>query len=149
MRFAISPGAPSSGTLHDSITCVSAVRSMKGQIAGRDAVRLKKYFYSLRPALALRWLRTRPGWPPMDLPSLRVGVELDRGICDAIDELTVLKARQGEIGTGDRIGILDRFMEAEFAAAEAAAGKGQGIPEALRNSANELFRSIVNGELTK
>ena len=119
----------------------------RGKIAGRDAVQLKKYFYSLRPALALRWLRTRSGWPPMDLPSLRNGLELDRGIGDAIDELTVLKARQGEAGTGDRIGVLDRFMEAEFAAAEAAAGKGQRTPEALRNSANELFRSIVNGDL--
>ena len=117
-------------------------------IAGRDAVRLKTYFYSLRPALALRWLRTRSGWPPMDLPSLRDGLELDRDICDAINELTVLKARQGEIGTGDRIEVLDRMMEAEFAAAEAEAGKGQRIPEALRNRANELFRSIVSGELT-
>ena len=118
-------------------------------IAGRDAVRLKKYFYSLRPALSLRWLRTRSGWPPMDLPSLRDGVELDREVRDAIDELTALKARQGEIGTGDRIQVLDRIMEAEFAAAEAAGGKGRGIPETLRNSANGLFRSIVNGELKR
>ena len=85
----------------------------------------------------------------MDLPSLRDGLGLDRGTGDAIDELTVLKARQGEAGTGDRIGVLDRFMEAEFAAAEAAAGKGQGTREALRNSANELFRSIVNGDVKK
>ena len=119
----------------------------ESNIAGRDAVRLKKYFYSLRPALSLRWLRTRSGWPPMDLPSLRDGLELDREVCDAIDELTVLKARQGESGTGDRIEVLDRIMEAEFAAAEAAAGKGRGIPEELRSSANDLFRSIVNGEL--
>ena len=118
------------------------------EIAGRDTVRLKRYFYSLRPALALRWLRTRPDAPPMDLPSLRAGLELERELDRGIEDLTALKARQSEMGTGPRIVMLDRFMEAEFAAAaDLAAGPARESPApAPLDAANELFRTIVADE---
>ena len=118
------------------------------EIAGRDTVRLKRYFYALRPALALRWLRTRPDAPPMDLPSLRAGLELESELDRGIEDLTALKARQSEMGTGPRIGMLDRFMEGEFAAAtDIAAGPDRESPApAPLDAANELFRTIVADE---
>ena len=118
------------------------------EIAGRDTVRLKRYFYSLRPALALRWLRTRPDALPMDLPSLRAGLALERELDRSIDSLTALKARQSEMGTGPRIGMLDRFIEGEFAAAaDLAAGPDRESPApAPLDAANELFRTIVADE---
>ena len=118
------------------------------EIAGRDTVRLKRYFYALRPALALRWLRTRADAPPMDLPSLRAGLELDRELDRSIDGLTALKARQSEIGTGPRLGTLERFMEVEFAAAaDIVAGPDrEAPPPAPLDAANELFRTIVADE---
>ena len=111
------------------------------EIAGRDTVRLKRYFYALRPALALRWLRTRTDAPLMDLPSLRAGLDLGRDLDRGIDDLTARKARQSEIGTGPRIGMLDRFIEAEFAAAaDIAAAPHCEVPaSAPLEAANELF----------
>ena len=118
------------------------------ELAGRDTVRLKRYFYALRPALALRWLRTRPDAPPMDLPSLRAGLELESELDRGIEDLTARKARQSEMGTGPRIGMLDRFLEAEFAvAADIAAGPDRESPApAPLDAANELFRTIVADE---
>jgi predicted nucleotidyltransferase len=43
-----------------------------------DSVKLKKYFYALRPALACLWVVERAGVPPMEFGSLRTIVE-DRG----------------------------------------------------------------------
>lgn len=60
-------------------------------MAGRETVRLKKYFYSLRPALALRWLRSNAAMPPMDLPASAAGIE----------EEFALAEREGGPGGGD------------------------------------------------
>ena len=115
-------------------------------VGGRDTVRLKTYFYALRPALALLWLRTRTDPPPMDLPSLRAGLELDRELDRVIDDLTARKARQSEIGAGPRIGVLDRFIEAEFAAASDIAAEPKRKAPVPLDAANELFRAIVADE---
>ncbi len=45
-------------------------------LEGWDQVRLKKYLYALRPALALRWLRLRPEPPPMDMAGRCAGLPL-------------------------------------------------------------------------
>ncbi len=113
-------------------------------IKGRETVRLKRYFYALRPALALFWLRTRADVPPMDLPGLRSGLELSHELGQVIDELVARKARRSDIGDGPRIGMLDRFMETEFAASEKnIAEPGGDDTFALLDAANELFREII------
>ncbi|HJQ55368.1 MAG TPA: nucleotidyltransferase domain-containing protein [Vineibacter sp.] len=92
-----------------------ARRQFLGDIEGRDSVRLKKYFYSIRPALALRWLAERPDDPlPMDLPSLRAGVTVDPAVSAAIDQLLVLKMRAHELGSGSRMPVLDDFIRQEI-----------------------------------
>ena len=48
--------------------------------AGEGEPKLKSYFYALRPALSLCWLRRHGTVPPMDLPSLRAGVPLPEGV---------------------------------------------------------------------
>jgi predicted nucleotidyltransferase len=43
-------------------------------VEGREDVNLKKYFYILRPALCIAWIRERTGEiPPMSLPDLMAG----------------------------------------------------------------------------
>lgn len=92
---------------------------------------MKKYFYSLRPALALRWLRSNAAMPPMDLPTLTAELDLRRELRETIDELIVRKAEQSEIGTGGRVAALDRLIEEEFAAAERDSEPGGGRDLAL------------------
>ncbi len=117
------------------------------KIGDRETVALKKYFYAIRPALALRWLRVRPDPPPMDLPGLRAGLQLEASLDDAIARLVVAKSETAELGTGPRMSDLDRFIEEEFSIAGAV-----GVPDGasgpdLIDDANRLFRDIVNGNL--
>lgn len=110
-------------------------------ISNRETVKLKKYFYVLRPALALRWLRTRDDPPPMDLASLRAGIVLDPEVSAAADDLIARKVETSELGTGLRIALLDRLIETEFDATHATATTANA-PKLLED-ANSLFRDVV------
>ena len=110
-------------------------------ISNRETVKLKKYFYVLRPALALRWLRNRDDPPPMDLATLRAGIVLDPEVSAAADDLIARKAETSELGTGLRIALLDRLIETEFDATHAAAPTAND-PKLLED-ANSLFRDVV------
>ncbi|MGY4100440.1 nucleotidyltransferase domain-containing protein [Nocardia sp. R16R-3T] len=77
---------------------------------------LKKVFYSLRPAMALRWLREHPdaAVAPMHLPSLLEQCELPVELVSAIAELTELKSRTREMGSGTVPVPITDFITAEF-----------------------------------
>ncbi|WP_433630665.1 nucleotidyltransferase domain-containing protein [Nocardia sp. CA-120079] len=77
---------------------------------------LKKVFYSLRPAMALRWLREHPdaAVAPMHLPSLLEQCELPGELVSAIAELTELKSRTREMGSGAVPVPIAEFIAAEF-----------------------------------
>ena len=58
----------------------------------------------------------------------------------------VAKSEAAELGTGPRIGELDRFIEEEFAlASDAGSTPGVRDPDLLED-ANRVFREIVNSE---
>ncbi|MGM7648036.1 nucleotidyltransferase domain-containing protein [Nocardia sp. JW2] len=80
---------------------------------------LKKVFYSLRPAMALRWLREHPGAAvaPMHLPTLMAQCELPADLVAAITELTDLKSRTREMGAGAPPALIPAFIDGEFARA--------------------------------
>ncbi len=82
---------------------------------------LKRFFYVLRPAAALRWLHEHPesALPPMDLPTLVAESAVGAGIRDAVGELVALKAVTRELGDGEPPAALRRFVEAELERAQA------------------------------
>lgn len=86
-----------------------------------EEVNFKKYFYILRPALALRWLRLQPDLlPPMNLQALIERLDLDRETTSRIADLLEAKAMAKEIGTGARIAEIDRLILSEFDLARSA-----------------------------
>ncbi|MFR9767224.1 DNA polymerase beta superfamily protein [Nocardia sp. SC052] len=105
---------------------------------------LKKVFYALRPAMALRWLRERPGAAvaPMHLPTLLRQCELPAELSAAVTELTDLKSRTREMGSGSVPAPISAFIAAEFACAEDVfvKSRGQDITRARAITA-EFFRS--------
>lgn len=87
--------------------------------------RLKKFFYALRPALCLRWLRLHPdvAVPPMDVATLVAGADLPAATVREIEDLVARKARTREIGHAPVPGALLAFVEAELVLAEADAAR--------------------------
>nr|BES07148.1 nucleotidyltransferase domain-containing protein [Escherichia fergusonii] len=69
-----------------------ARKNFRGYLQG-DVVRLKKYFYVLRPLLAVRWVEAGKGVPPMRFAELLTGTELDAPLRAEIDELLERKQR--------------------------------------------------------
>jgi uncharacterized protein len=82
--------------------------------------RLKKFFYALRPALCLRWLRLHPdvAVPPMDVATLLGGADLPAATRGAVEDLVAQKSRTREIGHAPVPDELRAFVVAELALAE-------------------------------
>ncbi len=107
----------------------SRVRDPEGRL------RVKRWFYILRPALALRWLRLNTSaMPPMDLARLRAGAGLDKSTEDAIDALLVQKLAAKEKATIEGVDpLLEELVDSEWRAAE------DWVSEAPRDDTRALW----------
>lgn len=113
------------------------------------AIRLKRLFYILRPALALRWMRLHEqAMPPMDMARLRAGCALDPAIAEALDVLTAQKKQAREKATLETIDpVLEALVEQEVALvrewlATADTTLKQSPKQLLWNEADRLHRTI-------
>lgn len=122
--------------------------SQRGRfIEGREVVNLKKYFYVVRPALALQWLRERKEAPPMDLPGLLAGLDLPREAAGALEDLRRAKTASSELGVGPRIAALDAYIDEQAQWGMQAKGPPPAPDPARVEECNRLFRAAVRGEL--
>ncbi len=124
----------------------------KRHVESEDAIKLKKYFYIVRPALALQWLRLNPDTiPPMNFQDLLAGVNPPADLVSALQDLLDAKAKTKELGVAPREPVIDAFIRDEFECTKErladpglnAAMKDQR--EALRVEADAVFREIVTG----
>ena len=83
---------------------------------GRD-VRLKKLFYALRPAMALRWLRLHPekAMPPLSFVDTMQAADMPVAISNMISGLIAEKAISREMADGQAPSELSDFIDAELA----------------------------------
>ncbi|HUR72244.1 MAG TPA: nucleotidyltransferase domain-containing protein [Candidatus Limnocylindrales bacterium] len=79
-----------------------------------DTVRRKKYFYVLRPLLALRWLELDLGPVPMEFLKLVDRTITDTPLRQAIDDLVIAKRAGVEMDDGPPISIISDFIEREM-----------------------------------
>ncbi len=113
-------------------------------IFGIESVKLKKYFYALRPAMALRWVRLQPNViPPMHFPTLMAGCDIGVALSREIGELMEMKATTREIGNGPRRPALDGFITNEIELAKQAGVSPVGTSPATLDEANSLFRDTL------
>jgi hypothetical protein len=89
-----------------------AKKNFRGYLQG-DSVRFKKYFYVLRPLLAVRWIDQGRGRPPMTFADLLNTVD-DQPLLDEVAELLVLKRNADESAYGPRRHALHAFIAAEL-----------------------------------
>lgn len=90
-----------------------AKKNFRGYLQG-DTVRLKKYFYVLRPLLAVRWIEAGKGKPPMRFAELLDGTDLNFFLRREIDLLLEKKQRLGEAEYGDRLELIHAFIHSEL-----------------------------------
>jgi predicted nucleotidyltransferase len=109
-------------------------------------VALKKLFYVLRPAAALRWLRLNPAaaLPPMHFPTLMEEGDWPAEIATLTRDMLARKAATRELGRGPVPKPLLAFAAAELdrAPADIAASPPRRDDEA-RAESDRLFREIV------
>lgn len=104
-----------------------------------DIVKLKKYFYVLRPILACRWIFENQTPPPM-LFSTLADTCLDKSMVPAVNELLRRKMETPEFGLGPRIDVINNYLEASIEEIDQLI---QTIPSDERVSWDELNRLFL------
>lgn len=117
-----------------------------------DRVKLKKYFYVLRPLFAIRHIEQGLGIPPVQFEEL-VDAVAPESIRAPIAELLSIKRNTVELGLGASVPAIDDFIKRELER-HGLQFSGQGRPELfdaaeIRRELNEIFRAAVHpGNLT-
>jgi uncharacterized protein len=107
-----------------------------------DTVKLKKYFYVLRPILAAKWIVNHQTFPPMVLSKLMELIRDRQDIVTEIDRLLTIKATANEATTIAPVPLLNEFIRSEIDNCELAV---KSIPKITTNSENLdlLFRQYA------
>lgn len=74
-----------------------------------DVVRLKKYFYVLRPLLACEYIRENQKSPPMLFEDLLC--YLDGEVKNEVLKLLELKMKTSELGEGKAVTCINKYVE--------------------------------------
>lgn len=127
-----------SGLYHYLSTAKSNYREyLKG-----ESVRLKKYFYVLRPLLACKWILAEGTPPPMLFRTL-MDKYLDEAIRPDVEMLLELKINMPEIGEGKRIDAINVYIEQNIKEIEEIIST---LPSGGNNEwdeLNDVFRSFL------
>lgn len=116
-----------------------ARKNFRGYLQG-DEVRLKKYFYVLRPLLAVRWIEEGKGVPPIRFAELLAGSNLDTSLRKEVDELLEIKQSVGEAKYGLRRPQLHEFIESELARGKTP----PALPDSREGDSQDLDRLLMN-----
>lgn len=105
-------------------------------------VAVKRYFYALRPALAIRVLRRDPSRrPPMQLQQLMAEADLPASLAGEIERLVAMKADTREAGPIARLPEIDALIADELGRADEVPARPTS--EAFAAEANDLFLELV------
>jgi len=124
-----------------------ARNNFRGYMLG-EVVRLKKYFYVLRPVLACQWILQGHGQPPMQFQALLARLIGPGALRDEIEDLLILKRAEEEMAEGARRPAIHAFLDASLAEIEQWM-QGVTLPPRsgeARRAAECLFRELVRAE---
>jgi uncharacterized protein len=110
---------------------------------GDEDVPVKKYFYALRPAIAILSIMQNEGKrPPMNLQQLMASCDLSPAMVADIDELIEAKKRTNEKSNGTRKPALDAFIREQLQKAPLVPRKDKDGSFAA--AANDIFIELIN-----
>jgi predicted nucleotidyltransferase len=117
------------------------------EIDGRDEVRLKKYFYVVRPLLSLSWIVEHATPPPMSIDALLGKVPMAETPRAALDALPAQTRAMPELGRRPRLAAIDDWALAEL---ERLCPDRLALSDKprqdMREDADRLFRRIIDIE---
>ncbi|CAM4370909.1 nucleotidyltransferase domain-containing protein [Bacillus manliponensis] len=111
----------------------------------KEKVKLKKYFYVLRPLFACKWIEEKGTLPPVEFETLMNEVKLPAEIVSEIQVLLQQKKAGAELDDEKQVKILNLFLERQIDYYEQYAKKLEKGQEVHVEELNELFREIVCG----
>jgi predicted nucleotidyltransferase len=79
-----------------------------------DPVWQKKYFYILRPLLAIKWIEQRHSPVPMEFGTLVEQLVTDNNLKCAIEDLVEEKKKGRELDHGPKIPVISEYIESEL-----------------------------------
>ena len=123
--------------MHHYISIAKTV--FENELSGNE-VRLKKYFYALRPVLACRWIADTGAVPPMEFGKLRT--LMDTSLTSITNELLNTKAQADERYTIKPIEAMNRFIEDQIRYCEQVAPQ-RNSPTDNSDSSNSIFRKFL------
>ena len=120
-------------------------RGQAPQLLKAEKVKLKRYFYTLRPLLAIRWILAEKGIPPVLFEELLMS-EAPQDLIHDVQDLLELKRKTPELGEGAVRPLINDFIEKELCSHEIEF-IGQGRPtfdnSEYRDALNRIFRSAL------
>lgn len=118
-----------------------AQRTLDAYLLG-PTVKRKKYFYVLRPVLAMQWIDNSLGAVPMEFEKLVDATVTDASVRAAIAQLLEGKRAGNELDESPRDPVLSEFVEREIARLGSTAGARKD-PAPPVEKLDELFRAAV------
>lgn len=88
---------------------LSIAKSNYREYLGEEVVKLKKYFYALRPILACRWILEEGTPPPVRFDAL-ADKYLDDSIKPDVEKLLSMKRSMPELGEGERLDKINDYL---------------------------------------
>lgn len=131
MRSLISTNFSARAGMHHYLSMAKGV--FEGELSG-EMVKLKKYFYALRPILAAKWIADVKSVPPMDFGSLRK--LMPGSLTDLVDDLLSMKSKVDESLLIQKNWELNAFIEESIRYCEAR------VPAANAKSSDEKLNHL-------
>lgn len=119
---------------------LSTAKGNYREIHKGETVRLKKYFYILRPLLACLWILNEQTPPPMLFSEL-MDKYLEDEIKPEVLKLLKEKSETSELGNGKRIDIIDSYIDRQIERIE---GVIEELPNEEARSWQELDRVFLS-----
>lgn len=120
-----------------------AKRNYRDYLQG-EQVKIKKYFYVLRPILACQWIEQIGTMPPMEFDVLvKELIPLNSELRGAIETLLVRKKSGDELDLEPRIGPINVFLEQQIEHFEQSARETSEAGENRDQQLDKLFRSAL------
>ena len=109
----------------------------------RDLVKIKKYFYVLRPVLACDWIVNEQAFPPMEFDRLVESQVKDQEVKKAVESLLARKMAGEELSEEPRIDVLNDMLAEKISYYSGVVGEIDTVDKPQTEILDELFRSTL------